>query len=175
MNKIVNYQAFIEKKNILTINDLLIDINNYNKSNDNIVGTINIKGHVFVDDLDNLEELNEVLNFSIDINSNIQDLQIENLNYQVIEARGIEIEFDFNVILNENRCLNDEEIKTEIVEEINNRLDEEFFVDESYEKEEVLIEEVKKDDTLNGGLPKTSRIVFRFYKDETGKRTSRRC
>ena len=166
MNNLLNYQAFIEKKNILTIKTLVLEIDNYNQYNNQITGELIITGDIFTENFENEEILNEKLNFSFEVNNKICDLKLDNFSYQIVEGRGIEIEFDFLYEFIEERCLNDQEIKESIVEEVNEKLDEEFLVKEVKENENIISESLD--------LPKTSRIVYKFKTDENNNRFATR-
>jgi hypothetical protein len=61
------------------------------------------------------------------------------------------------------------EIKETIIEEVNQKLDEEFVCDEK--QEEIVVEQ---DLPKNYDLPKTSRIVIKFQNDEKGNRIATR-
>ena len=67
MNNLINYQAFIEKKNILTINSLVLDIMNYHQINSQINVDLQVTGIVFTNNFDNKEQLNERLDFSFEV------------------------------------------------------------------------------------------------------------
>ena len=169
MNNLINYQAFIEKKNILTINSLVLDIINYHQTNSQINVDLQVTGIVFTDNFDNKEQLNERLDFSFEVDKDINNLKLDNFTYQIVEGRGIEIEFDFVYDYNEERCLNDQDIKESIMEEVNQKLDDEFIYEEK--QEDVVVEQ---DSSKSFDLPKTSRIVIKFQNDEQGNRIATR-
>ena len=171
LTKRYNYQAFIEKKDLLSIDSLIIEVVDYEVIDNNLKGNLLIKGNIFIDDFDKKVNLLENLSFNLENIDNVCDINIENLNHQVVEGRGIELEFDFLLDDSTERnvsLLEENELKEAIVETVNEKLEDKLFIKE-VEEETVEVEE-KEDVKEVIDLPKTSRIVYRFSKDENGKR-----
>ena len=76
MNNLIHYQAFIEKKNILAIETLILDISEFVQDNNNVTGTLNVNGVIFTNNLDNKEEFCETLSFNLEIKEKITKITI---------------------------------------------------------------------------------------------------
>ena len=127
---IVNYQAFIENKQLISIKELKIEITSFEELTNCINGTINLIGEVFINSLDETMIIDETLNFNIEKDDYDLDLiEVENFIYQIVEGRGLEIELDFKIKYNDQER---KSIKEEIVNQIEEKLDKTFNLSEDF-------------------------------------------
>lgn len=109
----INCQAFLEIKKILSIKklDAAIDDFAYSENDKEIKGNILVTTQCYIDNLENITETKDSVPFNVVFvnNDSIQpkfDLSIENLVYHTVEGRGIELEFDIDII--ETKVLEDD-------------------------------------------------------------------
>lgn len=119
MNIKINCQAFLDKKKIISVKNLQASINDYEIKETEVLGNIKIEGEGYINNLDEIMTIEELVPFSVILNdllnnktSNDLQIDIENFVYNVIDGRGLELEFDITVSLFENiePILNIEEI-----------------------------------------------------------------
>lgn len=171
----MNYTAFIKLRDFVKITDISAEIKEYIKNNDVLEGKLDVNGTFLKEDLEKSGKFNQEIPFVIvfnDSNYDVLDLDCVNLDYHIVDGRGVEIEFDVKVRyedLNEEETneSKDEENIIEIpvvveepIEEIIENVDDETFerapmVDNKIEEtinnekniEEVEIEKIKEEKT----------------------------
>ncbi len=125
----LNYQVFIENKNLISIKNLNVEIESFKDNEKTITGILYIYGNGYLDSLDEQKEFNEKLTFNLEKNinedSSTTSLEIDNIIYQIVEGRGLELELDF--ILNYT-IIERSSIKEEIVESVEEKLEEIFDI-----------------------------------------------
>lgn len=137
----INCQAFLENKKVLSINkiDAQIDNYNYDQEKNEVIGNIKVITNCYIDNMDEIKELNDTVPFNIiliDYKNNNLDLNIVDLVYNLIEGRGIELEFD--IVLNENEIV---EVPV-VVEDNERKLEEESIIDEDETMKNQIVEEI---------------------------------
>lgn len=147
----MNFVTFIKLKDIIKVNDINGEIVDYEVIENEIKGKFGINGKYSKSDLDEVTNFNEEIDFNIlllEENFEIDDIDCIDLDYNVIEGRGIDVSFDVKVDYtcfeqNEDSLLEVEEVK---VEELPNETVTEDVEEESIEeiKEEITNEIDKK-------------------------------
>lgn len=148
----MNFTSFIKIKDASRINDICGEILDYSATEDGVVGSLGINGKYLKNDLEKENQFSESIPFNIVFTTphfELVDLDCINLDYDLVEGRGIEVSFDIKVDYNEldndieeidtigertseiedNEVINEEntqieDIKNEITEEVSSKLEE---------------------------------------------------
>ncbi len=148
----MNFTSFIKIKDASRINDICGEILDYSVTEDGVVGSLGINGKYYKNDLEKENQFNESIPFNIVFTTpkfELIDLDCVNLDYDLVEGRGIEVSFDIKVEYNELEDAPDaietigertveeqeetvptiestelEEIKDEITEKVSSKLEE---------------------------------------------------
>lgn len=148
----MNFTSFIKIKDASRINDICGEILDYRVTEDGVVGSLGINGKYYKNDLEKENQFNESIPFNIVFTTpkfELIDLDCVNLDYDLVEGRGIEVSFDIKVEYNEledapdaietigERTMEEqeetvptiestelEEIKDEITEKVSSKLEE---------------------------------------------------
>lgn len=148
----MNFTSFIKIKDASKINDICGEILDYRVTEDGVVGSLGINGKYYKNDLEKENQFNESIPFNIVFTTpkfELIDLDCVNLDYDLVEGRGIEVSFDIKVEYNELEDAPDaietigertveeqeetvptiestelEEIKDEITEKVSSKLEE---------------------------------------------------
>ena len=148
----MNFTSFIKIKDASRINDICGEILDYSVTEDGVVGSLGINGKYYKNDLEKENQFNESIPFNIVFTTpkfELIDLDCVNLDYDLVEGRGIEVSFDIKVEYNEleeapdaietigERTVDEqeetvstiestelEEIKDEITEKVSSKLEE---------------------------------------------------
>lgn len=148
----MSFTSFIKIKEASRINDICGEILDYGVTEDGVVGSLGINGKYYKNDLEKENQFNESIPFNIVFTTpkfELIDLDCINLDYDLVEGRGIEVSFDIKVeyneleeapdatesigerIADENEETNPtcdipilEEIKNEITEKVSTKLEE---------------------------------------------------
>ena len=148
----MNFTSFIKIKDASRINDICGEILDYRVTEDGVVGSLGINGKYYKNDLEKENQFNESILFNIVFTTpkfELIDLDCVNLDYDLVEGRGIEVSFDIKVEYNELEDAPDaietigertveeqeetvptiestelEEIKDEITEKVSSKLEE---------------------------------------------------
>lgn len=110
----MNYSAFIKLRNFVKINDISAEIKEYVKKSDVVNGKLDVCGNYLEDDLVTSNNFNEEIPFSIIFSNEsfeVVDIDCVNLDYEIVDGRGIEVMFDV--------LIKYEEYKDEVMEEEN--------------------------------------------------------
>lgn len=103
----INCQAFLENKKIISIKDINAQIENYeyDLNKKEINGIIKMITNCYIENMDEISNLVDSVPFNVLILdgkiNNIQ-LSLDNFVYHLVEGRGIELEFDINLIEEES-------------------------------------------------------------------------
>lgn len=155
----MNFVTFIKLKDIIKVNDINGEIVDYEVIESEIKGKFGINGKYSKSDLDEVTNFNEEIDFNIlllEENFEIEDIDCIDLDYNVIEGRGIDVSFDVKVDYtcfeqNEDSLLEVEEVK---VEELPNET-----VTEDVEEEN--IEEIKEEITNEIDKKLTNTLLYK--------------
>lgn len=148
----MNFTSFIKIKDASRINDICGEILDYSVTEDGVVGSLGINGKYYKNDLEKENQFNESIPFNIVFTTpkfELVDLDCVNLDYDLVDGRGIEVSFDIKVEYNEleeapdaietigERTVDEqvetaptiesselEEIKDEITEKVSSKLEE---------------------------------------------------
>ena len=148
----MNFTSFIKIKDASRINDICGEILDYIVTEDGVVGSLGINGKYYKNDLEKENQFNESIPFNIVFTTpkfELVDLDCVNLDYDLVDGRGIEVSFDIKVEYNEleeapdaietsgERTVDEqvetaptiesselEEIKDEITEKVSSKLEE---------------------------------------------------
>lgn len=148
----MNFTSFIKIKDASRINDICGEILDYSVTEDGVVGSLGINGKYYKNDLEKENQFNESIPFNIVFTTpkfELIDLDCVNLDYDLVDGRGIEVSFDIKVEYNELEDAPDaietigertveeqeetvptiestelEEIKDEITEKVSSKLEE---------------------------------------------------
>lgn len=122
----MNYNYFIKLKNVTKINDISAEVIDYQYEQDELKGILGVAGSYYRPDTDEVTyPFNEEIPFEIMFTSeifDISDVDCINLEYDLIEGRGVEVMFDISV--NYEKSQNDTFVsEDEIIqaEELSNR------------------------------------------------------
>lgn len=154
----INCQAFLENKKILSITKIDTEIDNYNYDSEKneINGNIKVTTNCYVDNMDENKDLIDNVPFNVllmEQNKNNFNLSIGNLVYNLIEGRGVELEFDIELeekdvidipIIVEEENLNNDSInerKTDDSTHYEGQNDTEIIKDQVIEEIETKLEE----------------------------------
>lgn len=110
----MNYSAFIKLRNFVKINDISAEIKEYVKKSDVVNGKLDVCGNYLEDDLVTSNNFNEEIPFSIIFSNEsfeVVDIDCVNLDYEIVDGRGIEVMFDV--------LIKYEDYKDEVMEEEN--------------------------------------------------------
>lgn len=171
----MNYSAFIKLNKFVKINDISAEIKEYVKNGEVINGKLDVSGNYLEEDFIKSNNFNEEIPFSIifkNENFEIVDIDCVNLDYQIIDGRGIEVIFDV-LIKYEEECVEESEDIIEIpviVEE--EKVDYEAVKEEKEEETDLLIEE--KLDLCNDFSPTEEKNITETKKTEK-KRVIKVC
>lgn len=100
----MNFTSFIKIKDASRINDICGEILDYSVTEDGVVGSLEINGKYYKNDLEKENQFNESIPFNIVFTTpkfELIDLDCVNLDYDLVEGRGIEVSFDIKVEYNE--------------------------------------------------------------------------
>lgn len=122
----MNYEAFIKLKDFVRIIDINTEIVEFNTKNDTLTGRLIVRGRYMKSDLEKEYHFDEDVPFTVVFNDNnyeIIDVDCVNLEYHVVEGRGLEIMFEVLVEYEEPVETTEEldevtEVPVEITEEI---------------------------------------------------------
>lgn len=99
----MNFTSFIKIKDASRINDICGEILDYRVTEDGVVGSLGINGKYYKNDLEKENQFNESIPFNIVFTTpkfELIDLDCVNLDYDLVEGRGIEVSFDIKVEYN---------------------------------------------------------------------------
>ncbi len=108
----MSFNDFIKIKSIFKINDLSGEVLDYTINNEEIKGVLGITGTYLLDDLKTNHTLSEEIPFNfVFANSDftLNDVDCVNLEYELVDGRGLEINFD--IILNYEQATADNEVR----------------------------------------------------------------
>lgn len=100
----MNFTSFIKIKDASRINDICGEILDYSVTEDGIAGSLGINGKYYKSDLEKENLFNESIPFNIVFTTpkfELIDLDCINLDYDLVDGRGIEVSFDIKVDYNE--------------------------------------------------------------------------
>lgn len=168
----VNFNSFVKIKDVTKINDICGEILDYQLLTDKVSGKLGVNGKYYKSDLEKEYSFTEEIPFDIlftSPNFELNDVDCIDLNYDLIDGRGLDVNFDIRVeykeLINEEnefylgeREVNSEDFNEDVKKELNfddikeestNELDlseRELNINETVDKE---IEEVKEEITNN--------------------------
>lgn len=96
----MNFSSFIKLKDAVRMNDLSGEVLEYSIHNDETLGKLGVNGSYSKSDLANNYTFSEEIPFTVmfaNSNYEIDDVDCVNLEYDFIEGRGIEIQFDIKI------------------------------------------------------------------------------
>ena len=178
----MNFNSFVKLKDFVKINDIMAEIDEYYIKDDQIQGKLSVRGKYYKDDLEKEYHFDTDIPFNIIFNDKyeIEDIDCTNFDYQMIEGRGVELDFDILVNYQENNENNENQENTqmipfEVVEEIqttdiefkNNDLREielenedlEAIKEDETNKVDELLTETLQNDIDN--LPTEEKMIFK--------------
>lgn len=100
----VNFNSFVKIKDAIRINDICGDILDYELTTDGVSGKLGINGKYYKNDLENENTFNDEIPFDIIFTTpefELIDVDCINLDYDLIDGRGIEVNFDIRVEYND--------------------------------------------------------------------------
>ena len=122
----MNFNDFIKIKSILKIIDLSGEVIDYQIDKNEIKGIMGINGKYAKESLDETYNFNEEIPFNFIFKDNVKsvdDVDCVNLEYEVIDSRGIELSFDIRLdyelegLVEERQEEQEESVVREVVEE----------------------------------------------------------
>lgn len=122
----MNFNDFIKIKSILKIIDLSGEVIDYQIDKNEIKGIMGINGKYAKESLDETYNFNEEIPFNFIFKDNVKsvdDVDCVNLEYEVIDSRGIELSFDIRLdyelegLVEERQEDQEESVVREVVEE----------------------------------------------------------
>lgn len=122
----MNFNDFIKIKSILKIIDLSGEVIDYQIDKNEIKGLMGINGKYAKESLDETYNFNEEIPFNFIFKDNVKsvdDVDCVNLEYEVIDSRGIELSFDIRLdyelegLVEERQEEQEESVVREVVEE----------------------------------------------------------
>ena len=175
----MNFSTFIKLKDASKINDISGEIVDYDLDQETLVGVFNVNGSYYKSDLDQSHIFKEEVPFDIVFKDNVEitDVDCINLDYGLVEGRGIDLSFDLKVeyeIIEPEEIVDLGELELELKED-----DSEIILEEI--KEQITSDiDFKLAETINfkeDNLPSEESIVSRisdetsyikvlYYKDE---------
>lgn len=93
----MNYSAFVKLREFVKINDISAEIKDFEKKDDVINGTLEVNGTYLIEDLITSNSFSEDIPFNILFSNEdfeVNDIDCIDLDYNVVDGRGIEILFD---------------------------------------------------------------------------------
>lgn len=141
----MNYTAFIKLRNFVKINDISAEIKEYVKNEDVVTGKLDVTGSYLVDDLVKSNKFFEEIPFNIIFSNNdfeIIDIDCVNLDYEIVDGRGIEVMFDVHITY-ENVKINEDVIEIPVL------VDDEEVCESNNENKELVYEEIKDEHENN--------------------------
>lgn len=133
----MNFVSLIKLKDAIKINDINGEIIDYHITDNEINGVLGVNGKYLKNDLDKVYTFTEEVPFNIvffESNFELDDLDCIDLNYDLVEGRGIELSFDIRVEYNISDDEDEQEITIPIEDE--NKIIEELpneFITDDYE------------------------------------------
>lgn len=106
----MNFNDFIKIKSIFKINDLSGEVLDYTIDNEEIKGVLGISGTYLLDDLKTNHTLSKEIPFNfVFANSDfiVNDVDCVNLEYELVDGRGLEVNFDIILNYDQNEQNND--------------------------------------------------------------------
>lgn len=122
----MNFNDFIKIKSVFKINELSGEVLDYAVDKNEIKGVFGVNGTYYKDDLAKSYPLSEEIPFNFIFSDNnfiVNDVDCVNLEYEVVDGRGVEINFD--VVLNY-----DENISIDEVSSIGERSDDKIVLED---------------------------------------------
>ena len=161
----MNFVSLIKLKDAVKINDINCEIIDYQINDNEIDGILSVNGKYQKDDLENTHSFSEEVPFNIvflENNFEVEDLDCMDLNYDLIEGRGLELSFDVKVEYD----LIDEEHEAEVTpiiedEIINDDESTDQIIIESLNEAEIEEMKEKVTEDINSKLFKS---LFLLYK-----------
>lgn len=152
----MNYSAFIKLREFVKINDISAEIKDYIKKDDVIIGKLEVNGSYLVEDLISTNTFSEEIPFNIIFTNDdfeIVDIDCIDLDYNVVDGRGIEVLFDILLKYEEFETREVESEKCESEEIIEDKASNVIEKDDSIEipvlvEEETIYENIKEEKEL---------------------------
>lgn len=135
----MNYNYFIKLKNVTKINDISAEVIDYQFDADELKGILGVAGSYYRPDAEEVtypfsEEIPFEILFTSDV-VDISDVDCINLEYEIVEGRGVEVMFDISVNYEkgEKGSLVCEDEKFEVVE-LSNQVFENDLLEEEHDE-----------------------------------------
>ena len=179
MNLIINYQAFLDNKKIISLNSLETKIKEYHLEHNIINGILSTFYTGNLSETNEIKKFNEEFSFTLDLpTTDIEEIEINDLMYQIVDGRGIELEVNF-LIVYETKDESYEETHEEAIRLSDNNIDD---IKKEIEAEvEEILENVMEtyDDNFPEENNEKNRITFIYTdnivdKNSYGKRYIKR-
>lgn len=174
----VNFNSFVKIKDAIRINDICGEILDYQLTTDGVSGKLGINGKYFKDDLEKENTFNDEIPFDIIFTTpefELIDVDCINLDYDLIDGRGIEVNFDIRVEYNEltnalEVSLGEEEItdleenlKDDSIREVETKIEEDELEKIKDEVTTSVSEKLQETLTLKDNLPtKEEKVLDNF-------------
>lgn len=133
----MNYSAFVKLRDFVKINDISAEIKDYLKKEDIVVGKLEVNGTYLVEDLVTSSSFSEEIPFNIIFSTNdfeILDIDCVELDYNVVDGRGIEVLFDILLKYEQDDEIDETRNFEEVINKENN---EEKIIDEEHDVIEI--------------------------------------
>lgn len=160
----MNFVTFVKLKDIIKVNDINGEIVDYEVVDNEIKGKFGINGKYYKLDLDKVNNFNDEIDFNIILleeQFEIEDIDCIDLDYNVIEGRGIEITFDIKVeyskyqeVVEDTYLLDDETVES-------NELSNETIYDDNKNTQNVNIESIKNEITKEIDMKMTNTLLYK--------------
>lgn len=176
----MNFTSFIKLKDVIKVNDINGEILEYDLVENEINGVLGINGKYLKDTLDEVLTFTEDVPFTIVFYENdieLDDVDCINLDYHLVDGRGLEISFDIKVEYTNN----DDEENIDALRDSEINIDDELVIEPSeIDLNEDSIEEVKEDITEEIQQKLTNSLIFKDdnlpqEKDTLTELTEKRC
>lgn len=150
----MNFSTFIKLKDASKINDISGEIVEYDLEGETLIGIFGINGTYYKDDLEQSHMFKEEVPFDIIFKNNVDILDVDcvDLDFGLVDGRGIDVSFDLKV---EYDILEDEVVEIEDVELEIEKIDEEII------ESELNIDEIKEQITNDIDFKLTESINYK--------------
>lgn len=117
---------FVELNNLFKVSTVNVELNNYECKDSEIIGNVRISGDYYQNDFEStLCEFEKLIPFNLvfkERNKVVDNIEIKDFEFFEVEKRGIETNFNIDIITSEVLQDDLEEIKSQITTDIDNQL-----------------------------------------------------
>lgn len=148
----VNFNSFVKIKDAIRINDICGEILDYQLTTGGVSGKLGINGKYFKDDLEKENTFNDEIPFDIIFTTpefELIDVDCINLDYDLIDGRGIEVNFDIRVEYNELTNAQEVSLGEEEITDLEENLKDDSIREAEIKIEEDELEKIKDEVTTN--------------------------